>query len=331
MKHILTILVVASCLVGPVAAVGDPNEASELDRLREELSRTQQQLEQLSRQIERLSRDRPAAVIAPRSYSFGGEARPMVGIIMNAAADRRGVLLVGVTPEGPAEQAGLRSGDLIVEIDGQTLAGRSAVDEAYDLLDGMKAGDTFEFVYERDGERKTATVTAELHQPSWSFGYSFEMPDIQLGEDSRFGLDLDQFKDYADRLRDWQWNYQELPGSAYLWRFGFAWSGLELARLNPDLARYFGTTDGVLVIESDLAGGALKGGDVIVAIDGEPVSDPKQAMRRLGRFEPGAAIPLRIIRDRAEQPVTLIAPSVRSPNVGFYFDGRDENGKRPSQ
>jgi S1-C subfamily serine protease len=59
-------------------------------------------------------------------------------------------LLAGVAPEGPAEKAGLRRGDLIVEADGRT------IENLYDYtfaLEAMRIGEPVEIQILRDGER----------------------------------------------------------------------------------------------------------------------------------------------------------------------------------
>ncbi len=78
----------------------------------------------------------------------------------------RGVLLMDVTPGGPAAQAGLvgtqRSrrgeivlGDLLVSIAGQPLAN---YDDLYNTLDGRKIGDTVPAIALRGGRQRTVTL-----------------------------------------------------------------------------------------------------------------------------------------------------------------------------
>ena len=68
----------------------------------------------------------------------------------------KGLLLSGVIEGGPAEEAGLRGGDVIVELAGQTIT------NIYDYtfaLDVVKIGEPTKVVYERDGEHKETTLT----------------------------------------------------------------------------------------------------------------------------------------------------------------------------
>ena len=57
---------------------------------------------------------------------------------------------------GPAAEAGLQGGDVIVEFAGQTIA--NIYDYTY-ALDAVKIDEPIEVVYLRDGERHTTTLT----------------------------------------------------------------------------------------------------------------------------------------------------------------------------
>jgi hypothetical protein len=87
----------------------------------------------------------------------GGRAgvRVFTGTIPDYATDAKGLLLSGVIGGGPAEQAGLRKGDVIVEIAGQTIA--NIYDYTY-ALDVLKIGQAAKVVYMRDGKRMETTL-----------------------------------------------------------------------------------------------------------------------------------------------------------------------------
>jgi hypothetical protein len=90
--------------------------------------------------------------------SGGGRAgvRIFTGTIPDYATDAKGLLLSGVIGGGPAEQAGLRKGDVIIEIGGQTIA--NIYDYTY-ALDVLKIGQPAKVVYVRDGKRMETTLT----------------------------------------------------------------------------------------------------------------------------------------------------------------------------
>ncbi len=82
--------------------------------------------------------------------------RAFTGTIPDYASDIEGLLLGGVIEGGPAEAAGLRAGDVIVEFGGQTIA--NIYDYTY-ALDAVKVGEPLEIVFLRDGERHQTTMT----------------------------------------------------------------------------------------------------------------------------------------------------------------------------
>ena len=82
--------------------------------------------------------------------------RVFTGTIPDYSTDVKGLLLSGVIGGGPAEQAGLQKGDVIVEIAGQTIA--NIYDYTY-ALDVLKIGQPTTVVFMRNGQRKEATLT----------------------------------------------------------------------------------------------------------------------------------------------------------------------------
>ena len=82
--------------------------------------------------------------------------RVFTGTVPDYAADAKGLLLGGVIGGGPAEQAGLQKGDVIIEIAGQTIA--NIYDYTY-ALELLKIGEPVKVVYMRGSERRETTLT----------------------------------------------------------------------------------------------------------------------------------------------------------------------------
>ena len=94
-----------------------------------------------------------------RTLQQGGSrdtVRAYTGTIPDYASEVEGLLLGGVMEGGPAAEAGLQGGDVIVEFAGQTIA--NIYDYTY-ALDAVKVDEPIEVVYVRDGERHTTTLT----------------------------------------------------------------------------------------------------------------------------------------------------------------------------
>jgi C-terminal processing protease CtpA/Prc len=82
--------------------------------------------------------------------------RVFTGTVPDYASNAKGLLLSGVIGGGPAEQAGLHKGDIIVEIAGQTIA--NIYDYTY-ALELLKIGAPARVIYMRNGERRETTLT----------------------------------------------------------------------------------------------------------------------------------------------------------------------------
>jgi hypothetical protein len=78
------------------------------------------------------------------------------GTIPDYAAEAEGLLLGGVIEGGPAEEAGLREGDVIVELAGQAIT--NIYDYMY-VLESLKVDVTVTLAYTRDGERIEGELT----------------------------------------------------------------------------------------------------------------------------------------------------------------------------
>ncbi len=82
--------------------------------------------------------------------------RAYLGTIPDYASDIAGVKISGASKGGPADQAGLQGGDVIVE-----LAGRK-IENIYDYtyaIEALKVGQTIQITVLRDGERLTLEIT----------------------------------------------------------------------------------------------------------------------------------------------------------------------------
>jgi len=102
----------------------------------------------------------PPEFVKVEQQTTGGGSREGIriftGTIPDYATEVKGLLLSGVIGGGPAEQAGLQKGDVIIEIAGQTIA--NVYDYTY-ALEVLKIGEPTTVVYTRNGERRETTLT----------------------------------------------------------------------------------------------------------------------------------------------------------------------------
>ena len=148
-------------------------QAREFARVREELSRTHQELRRASQEVARAHRDLALAEdrsVRTRVINLGDRA--MLGVILGGPI-QEGIRIVGVSPDGPAERAGIQTGDVLVSIRGESLAQgerrRSARDVVYEVMSDL--GENEEILVEvlRDGERLEFMVKPDKREPtSWA-------------------------------------------------------------------------------------------------------------------------------------------------------------------
>ena len=92
--------------------------------------------------------------IAGELISSGRVTRPGFGMRVQPIA--QGLFVAAVSAGGPADQAGLRPGDVIVELDGEPT---DSIDPLVVKTLQMNAGDTIDLTYERQGARHETTLT----------------------------------------------------------------------------------------------------------------------------------------------------------------------------
>ena len=111
--------------------------------------------------------------IVPQLLKYGKITRPGLGINIlsdQIAAQQKieGVVILGVTPGGAADRAGITGvkqgqsgweiGDVIVKVDGTEVKKSS---DLFRVLDAHKVGDTVELVLENQGNRRTVKVSLQ--------------------------------------------------------------------------------------------------------------------------------------------------------------------------
>ena len=247
--------------------------------------------------------------VSPLMTGFVTLRRAHLGMNVNLRSgdtDRYGALINSVSPNGPADRAGIRSGDIVVALDDESLLDGEHVVTADDgssvpglrliaLASKLDPDDTIN-VELRRGDR---TLRLSLVTESWPTMVSeWRTPDgdwgVRFGEDS---LVVD-FKRNIPRVRT------RLLGSGGNLFFADPLFDLELAPMNAELGNYFGTTSGVLVISVPEGSGLrLKGGDVVLAVDGRTTESPSHLHRILRSYQSGEQFELSIMRNQRRMTV----------------------------
>jgi membrane-associated protease RseP (regulator of RpoE activity) len=143
---------------------------AEMEMMHEELNHARNQLRETSREIARVNREvaRARADTAISSIVFSTSDRPVIGVILGDASDV-GIKVLGVSPDGPSEQAGIKQGDVIVALGGRVLA---AVDESGNPRKGLnialqeiRALEPIIVSVERGDQTLDLTVVPEVREP----------------------------------------------------------------------------------------------------------------------------------------------------------------------
>jgi serine protease Do len=210
----------------------------------------------------------------------------------------KGALVERVIPNSPAEKAGVRAGDVVVGIDGRSVASE---EELRDALRAHKKGDSATLEIVRDGKRQKVEVTLGGHLAVGPGG-AFAGPE---------GFEL--FRG--------QWPEGFERGEPYVMMFpGAPRLGVSVLPMTDDLRDYFGVEHGKGVLVSAVSKGSaaeragLRAGDVVLTVDGQPVARAGDIARALRSKEGDAprTVQLEVMRERGR--LTLSA-TVEAPRL----------------
>jgi len=200
-----------------------------------------------------------------------------------------GVLIIDVVTDSPAEAAGLEENDIIY------LFGGEEVDNAKHLsafVRDRKPGDSVDIVLYRGGDKKQIKVV--------------------LGEyTGEVSVDVEDFNDYVEEIGDFAGRLGKSFGTWWQGSFGSGGRlGIELTNLDGDLAGYFDVEggEGVLVLKvienSPAEEAGVKAGDVIVAFNGEAVSEVNDVIEGLADLDE-KTVEIEIVRKGKKQTLNV--------------------------
>jgi serine protease Do len=248
--------------------------------------------------------------VVPALIQTGNYDHPYIGIsatsltpelagAMDLEPNQRGALIIDVTPNSPAEEAGLRGSDRQVDIEGQQAPVGGDVIVAVDGQPVKESDDLIAYLARSTEVGQTITLTV-----------------LRDGKEQTVELTL------AARPKQ-----QEVQRSQPETGTGTAYLGIVGLTLTPEIAQAMdlpSDQQGVLVEQvqqgspADEAGlqGSFKpvtiqgqqllvGGDVITALDREAVATIQDLQAALQQYEPGQEVTLTILRDGQEIQVDM--------------------------
>jgi hypothetical protein len=264
----------------------------------------------------------------PRAMVFGRDGdfnfafptppnRPRLGITVSGeqddAIDAQGARVGSVMEEGPAEEAGLREGDIITAVDGQSLLQplEPDVEQGFDLdqslpvqrllaiASRLEPGESVEVRYLREGQPQTAMVEVQELGAAWNAWARDFRNELQPQMERLRSQMRDQRFD-ADRIRE-QVRVLGERDQPFFVGPGLVRYGIRVTELTPGLAEYFGSEEGVLVtdVDDDSTLG-LQAGDVILRIGDRDATTPDRVRRLLATYDDGESVSFRVRRRGAE-------------------------------
>ncbi len=145
-------------------------QRAEMAKMLEELNQARRELRETSREIALVNRElvQARARSESSSFAYSTSVRPVLGVILGEP-DEVGIKVLGVSPDGPSERAGIQQGDVIIALGGRVL---SAVDDSGDVskgikivLNDIKVKEPVIVSVERGDKTLDLTVIPEVRQP----------------------------------------------------------------------------------------------------------------------------------------------------------------------
>jgi serine protease Do len=190
-----------------------------------------------------------------------------------------GVEITRVESDSPAEKAGLKVGDVVLQYNGERVEG---MEQFGRMVRETPAGRKVNIQISRGGSLQSLPVvigSRSKYPEGLMVMPPFQMPQLRL---------------------------PDIPEGFPAWRSGML--GVETEALNPQLAEFFGVKQGVLVRSvmngspADRAG--LKAGDVLTKVDDQDVTTPGQVSNVIQAARKKHSFSLKLVRNRHEMTIT---------------------------
>jgi S1-C subfamily serine protease len=285
------LLISANALAADSPPAADTSNATPSADLEAQLAAARQKLEAAAQDVAQLSSQLGRTAMV-RMQTLRTRAVLGLQLQVEPSAKEHGATVLDVSPGGPAAEAGLASGDVIVALNGEATIGPDAAREVVEGMAKVKPDSKVTVKVMREGKPREFQVTPRASLAGLA----------SLIQASNGPGDVDR------------------PVGPQPWPPGVGplFEGMELADLSPALGQYFGTTQGVLVIRVPHEGESLKlqDGDVILNIDGRVPENGSHATRILRSYQPGEKIHLKVMRQKKTLELDATLPEHRHLGPG---------------
>jgi serine protease Do len=198
--------------------------------------------------------------------------------------EEAGVEVTRVEPDGPAEKAGLKNGDVITHFNGQRVEG---IEQFKRFVSETPVGREVKLEVVRNGAAQTMLVKIGARRAPRIFGD--EMPFAMPMPMEHMNIQI-----------------PDIPRSLMSWRSSTL--GVEAESIEGQLAQYFGVKEGVLVRSVSKNSAAekagIKAGDVIVKVEDSNVATPADISSRIRALR-GKTAAFVVVRDRKDMSLSV--------------------------
>lgn len=163
---LLVLFLISMLMLGNLFGQETEEGFTDYDILQDEISTARAELEAAARRLAELSMMARQSMPSDRTLP-----RAMIGVVV--ANEGGGVIVERVSPGSPAQSAGVLPGDIITNLNGQSIAD---VLEVIDLMTELSPGDEVSLSVERDGFSATLNLVSVAMHPMQSMN-RFPLPE----------------------------------------------------------------------------------------------------------------------------------------------------------
>jgi len=204
-----------------------------------------------------------------------------------------GVYIESVREGSPAAKAGIQTGDIVIDFDGERVRSASHFTR---LVQESVPNREVTAVVVRGTSKQTLKISPDA---GGGLNILSNNNARRQNQDLQLNLPRGNFNFDSDALR------RVLPANG-------ATLGVTVSTLSDQLAGYFGVKQGVLVnavtTGSPAAGAGVRAGDVITAVNGQSVSDSSDVTRAL-RQGSGESVEISVTRDKKSLSLKATLPA----------------------
>lgn len=238
---------------------------------------------------------------------------PRLGVLLDSTESGADNRIVGVTPGSGAEQAGLREGDVLLEVNGQDVRVDTGT-KVREALADVEPGGSVDVLLARDDGAVEIIVPVTVRSA---------LSNIRLMS-GRMAPAMEHIEREIIRIHPIDPDAPHPPAAPMPPRPPHL-AGLghdtDLISNHSGLATYFGTGDGVVVLRIAADNPLhLESGDVILSIDGEGVQRPVDLGRVLLDRDPGDEITVEVMREGRLTELFGTIPERAFPGMGMHVE-----------